>query len=112
MGVIGAVPTPGRGVAGGGADASEAERAVLRQVREGFERAVVRRMMCDVPWGVLLSGGLDSATVLALAAQTAEIQPNRARGRLFFNRTTIAQRILTPSRTVRSLLDESTLRGP
>ena len=30
-------------------------------------RAVEKRLMGDVPWGVLLSGGLDSTTVLAIA---------------------------------------------
>mmetsp|Transcript_31130 Transcript_31130/g.100298 ORF Transcript_31130/g.100298 Transcript_31130/m.100298 type:complete len:689 (-) Transcript_31130:254-2320(-) len=37
------------------------------KLREAFEVAVERRMMSDVPWGVLLSGGLDSSLVASVA---------------------------------------------
>ncbi|RNF86403.1 asparagine synthase B [Montanilutibacter psychrotolerans] len=42
-----------------------------QELREAFERAVHRQMMTDVPYGVLLSGGLDSSLVAACAARFA-----------------------------------------
>jgi asparagine synthase (glutamine-hydrolysing) len=39
------------------------------RLREALERAVIRRLMSDVPVGVFLSGGLDSSVVAAIARQ-------------------------------------------
>lgn len=39
------------------------------KLRLAFEKAVRRRMMSDVPWGVLLSGGLDSSLVASVASR-------------------------------------------
>ncbi len=38
-------------------------------LRAAFEKSVKRRMMSDVPWGVLLSGGLDSSLVASVASR-------------------------------------------
>ncbi|MEW5982971.1 MAG: asparagine synthase B [Acidobacteriota bacterium] len=46
----------------------------LGRLREAFEAAVHQQLMCDVPYGVLVSGGLDSSVV---AAVTQRFAPNR-----------------------------------
>ena len=56
---------PEAGRAGGGK--SEAEH--VAEFREAFEEAVRIRLRADVPVGVYLSGGLDSCSVLGMAAR-------------------------------------------
>lgn len=41
------------------------------EIREGLEAAVHRQLMCDVPYGVLLSGGLDSSIISAITQKFA-----------------------------------------
>ena len=43
-------------------------------LRKGLEDSVVGHLMTDVPYGVLLSGGLDSSITAALAARHAEMR--------------------------------------
>jgi len=45
---------------------------VEKSLREALEEAVVRRMMTDTPYGLLLSGGLDSSLVAAITARHAK----------------------------------------
>ena len=40
-------------------------------LRDGLEDAVKRQLMCDVPYGVLLSGGLDSSVISAITKRYA-----------------------------------------
>ncbi len=50
-------------------DTRSDEGDVVGALREALEGAVTRQLMCDVPYGALLSGGLDSSIVAALAAR-------------------------------------------
>ncbi len=52
-------------------DATRGVQVSPVELREALERAVHRQMMSDVPYGVLLSGGLDSSLIAAIAARFA-----------------------------------------
>ncbi len=54
-----------------GYDAVRDNGAAVAAVRNGLENAVRRQLMSDVPYGVLLSGGLDSSVISALAEKYA-----------------------------------------
>ena len=47
------------------------QKTDIGTLREALETAVHKQLMCDVPYGVLLSGGLDSSVISAIAAKYA-----------------------------------------
>ena len=52
-------------------DAVKENATSIAELRASLEAAVKRQMMSDVPYGVLLSGGLDSSVIAAIAAKFA-----------------------------------------
>lgn len=53
-------------------DAVKENETSIAEVREALEAAVHRQLMSDVPYGVLLSGGLDSSVTSAIAKKFAQ----------------------------------------
>ena len=53
-------------------DAVKDNPASVDAIRDGLTAAVKRQLMSDVPYGVLLSGGLDSSVISALAEKFSE----------------------------------------
>ncbi|MFT4576977.1 MAG: asparagine synthase (glutamine-hydrolyzing) [Polaribacter sp.] len=53
-------------------DAVKENETSITKVREALEAAVHRQLMSDVPYGVLLSGGLDSSVISAIAKKYAQ----------------------------------------
>jgi asparagine synthase (glutamine-hydrolysing) len=45
------------------------EKVSLEKLRTALDTAVKQQLMCDVPYGVLISGGLDSSLIAGIAAQ-------------------------------------------
>ncbi len=53
-------------------DAVKENETSIQEIKEALEAAVHRQLMCDVPYGVLLSGGLDSSVISAIAKKYAQ----------------------------------------
>ena len=49
---------------------------LMLQIKESFEKAVIKRLMTDVPFGILLSGGLDSSLVASVAVRYIRANPD------------------------------------
>ena len=55
-------------------DAVKDNAASVDAIRTGLQAAVKRQLMSDVPYGVLLSGGLDSSVISAIAEKYSEMR--------------------------------------
>jgi len=53
-------------------DAVKDNETSVKEIRQALDEAVKRQLMSDVPYGVLLSGGLDSSITSALAKKYAD----------------------------------------
>lgn len=74
-------PTWWNGDSGQSADVPSTP-ADLNLIRTTLEKAVKKRLMSEVPYGVLLSGGLDSSLIAAIAArETEKVVEAQERGR-------------------------------
>lgn len=63
-------------------DAVKENQTSIDELRDALEAAVHRQLMSDVPYGVLLSGGLDSSVISAIAKRYSEkrIEENDSTG--------------------------------
>ena len=69
----------------------------LAKLRSALERAVHQQLMCDVPYGVLISGGLDSSVISAI---TQRFAPNRVEESDKVTDLAMARKVATAIRTV------------
>ena len=50
---------------------------MCKRIRESLTKSVEKRLMADVPFGVLLSGGLDSSLTSSIASKLVKEGKNR-----------------------------------
>lgn len=55
-------------------DAVKENETSIQEIKEALEAAVHRQLMSDVPYGVLLSGGLDSSVTSAIAKKYSQMR--------------------------------------
>jgi asparagine synthase (glutamine-hydrolysing) len=57
-------------------DVKDKNEPLLGEIRELFTNCVIKRLMSDVPFGILLSGGLDSSLVCSIAVKYIKENPH------------------------------------
>lgn len=93
------------------------EQCLIQGVRERLSAAVEKRMMADVPFGVFLSGGVDSSTNVAMMAQLMDRPVDTFsvgfKDYLHLNELDYAERVAKKFKTNHHeiRIDESDMRG-